>query len=60
MSVSGTVADVTHGILQLSIEVLQDVPITGLEEAARLISKIWEAVEAVKVCPDRSLPLANN
>ena len=43
-------ADVTHGILEVSTEVLQVVPIAGLQEAARLVSKIWEAVEAVKVC----------
>ena len=49
-SASGTVADVTRGLIELSTDVLQAVPITGLQEAARLVSKIWEAVEAVKVC----------
>ncbi|KAI0707013.1 hypothetical protein C8Q76DRAFT_800382 [Earliella scabrosa] len=44
----GFVADVTHGILEVSTEVLQVVPIAGLQEAARLIAKIWEAVQAVK------------
>ncbi|KAI0746106.1 hypothetical protein C8Q76DRAFT_790402 [Earliella scabrosa] len=47
-TVAGAVADVGHGILEVSVDVLQLVPIAGLQEAARLVLKIWEAIEAVK------------
>ena len=48
-SVAGAVLDVGHDVLQLSTSLLQVVPIPGLDEAARLIVKIWDAIDAVKV-----------
>ena len=48
-TVAGAVADVGQGILEVSADVLQLVPIAGLQEAARLVLKIWEAIKAVKV-----------
>ena len=37
------------GVVQVSTDLLQMVPVAGLGEAARLIAKIWEAIQAVKV-----------
>ena len=48
-SVAATVLDVGHDVIQLSTGFLQVVPIPGLDEAARLIVKIWDAIDAVKV-----------
>ena len=58
-SVAEAVADVTHEVLQLSADVLEVVPIAGLQEAARLLVKIWEAVEAVKVSAEDRLLLGS-
>ena len=47
--VAGTAADVAHDILQVSADILRVVPIAGLDEAARLLLQIWQAIQAVKV-----------
>ena len=44
-----SVLEVGLGVVQVSTDLLQMVPVAGLGEAARLIAKIWEAIQAVKV-----------
>ncbi|KAI0740224.1 hypothetical protein C8Q76DRAFT_790690 [Earliella scabrosa] len=57
-SVAAAVLDVGHDVIQLSTGFLQVVPIPGLDEAARLIVKIWDAIDAVKTNQRECLRIA--
>ncbi|KAK7677870.1 hypothetical protein QCA50_019182 [Cerrena zonata] len=42
-----TTLDVTHDVLELSVDLLEFVPVVGLEPAARTLLTIWDAVQMV-------------
>lgn len=46
-----TALDVTHDVLEVSVDLLEFVPIVGLEPAARTLLTIWDAVQLVDVSP---------
>lgn len=46
-----TALDVTHDILEVSVDLLEFVPVVGLEPAARTLLTIWDAVQLVDVSP---------
>lgn len=48
-NVLGVAGDVVHEALLLSVEVVQFVPIPGLEAAARSLLDIWDALQLVDV-----------
>ncbi|KAI0740373.1 hypothetical protein C8Q76DRAFT_790845 [Earliella scabrosa] len=57
-SVAATVLDIGHDVIQLSTGFLQVVLIPGLDEAARLIVKIWDTIDVVKTNQRECLRIA--
>ncbi len=51
MNVLGTAGEVVHELLEVSVDVLKFAPIVGLEEAARTLLNIWDALQLVDVSP---------
>jgi abelson tyrosine-protein kinase 1 len=47
--VLGTAVDVAHEALLLSVEPLSMLPIPGLNEAAKTLLLVWDALEQVEV-----------
>lgn len=48
-NVLGITADVVHELLEVSADALRFAPIVGLEEAARTLLNIWDALQLVDV-----------
>ncbi|TBU21950.1 hypothetical protein BD311DRAFT_869668 [Dichomitus squalens] len=48
-NVLGTTALVTHELLEVSVDLLRFAPIVGLEEAARTLLSIWDALQLVDI-----------
>ena len=49
MNVLGTASQVVHELLEVGVDVLKFAPIVGLEEAARTLLNIWDALQLVDV-----------
>ncbi len=49
VNVLGTAGEVVHELLEVSVDVLKFAPIVGLEEAARTLLNIWDALQLVDV-----------
>ena len=45
----GTASQVVHELLEVGVDVLKFAPIVGLEEAARTLLNIWDALQLVDV-----------
>lgn len=52
----GITAQVVHDLLEVSTDVLRFAPIPGLEEAARTLLSIWDALQLVDVRVSLPLP----
>ena len=50
----GTASQVVHELLEVGVDVLKFAPIVGLEEAARTLLNIWDALQLVDVSPAHS------
>ncbi|KAI0753878.1 hypothetical protein C8Q74DRAFT_1307834 [Fomes fomentarius] len=48
-NVLGVTCDVFHELLEVSVDVLRFAPIVGLEEAARTLLNIWDALQLVDI-----------
>ncbi|KAI0364174.1 hypothetical protein BV20DRAFT_956762 [Pilatotrama ljubarskyi] len=49
VNVLGTATEVVHELLEVSVDVLRFAPIVGLEEAARTLLNIWDALQLVDI-----------
>ncbi|RPD53297.1 hypothetical protein L227DRAFT_617134 [Lentinus tigrinus ALCF2SS1-6] len=49
VNVLGTAGEVVHELLEVSVDVLKFAPIVGLEEAARTLLTIWDALQLVDI-----------
>ncbi|TFK79567.1 hypothetical protein K466DRAFT_570161 [Polyporus arcularius HHB13444] len=49
VNVLGTAGEVVHELLEVSVDVLKFAPIVGLEEAARTLLNIWDALQLVDI-----------
>ena len=49
VNVLGTASQVVHELLEVGVDVLKFAPIVGLEEAARTLLNIWDALQLVDV-----------
>ncbi|KAH9886504.1 hypothetical protein C8Q73DRAFT_658100 [Cubamyces lactineus] len=49
VNVLGTTAQVVHELLDISVDVLRFAPLVGLEEAARTLLNIWDALQLVDI-----------
>ena len=45
----GTASQVVHELLEVGVDVLKFAPIVGLEEAARTLLNIWDALQLVDI-----------
>ena len=49
VNVLGTASQVVHELLEVGVDVLKFAPIVGLEEAARTLLNIWDALQLVDI-----------
>ncbi|KAI0742205.1 hypothetical protein C8Q80DRAFT_1186590 [Daedaleopsis nitida] len=49
INVLGTASNVVHELLEVGVDVLRFAPIVGLEEAARTLLNIWDALQLVDI-----------